>query len=304
MALSATVPTPQLDPEFACLPLDAATDAAIASALALGAQHADVRIIRTRTGLLSTRDAKKESGLDDAALSMGLRVIADGCWGFAATATITAEAAAALGHQAVALAKFSKPLATREVFLASEPTHQGTWFSAYEMDPFDVPESERLAVLTDRSAELMSAGVNHVDAWIRQVRECVFYADSRGTRVTQQRIRLEAQWDATIVDAASGKFETMSTTAPPVGRGWEYVLGGGSTVGGARPWNWADELQQLPDRLREKLSAPSVEPGRYSLVIDPTNLWLTIHESIGHATEFDRALGYEANYAGTSFATP
>jgi TldD protein len=88
----------------------------------------------------------------------------------------------------------------------------------------------------------------------------------------------------------------MSTIAPPVGRGWEYLTGTG--------WDWDAELDELPELLREKLSAPSVEAGRYDLVIDPTNLWLTIHESIGHATELDRALGYEANYAGTSFATP
>jgi TldD protein len=87
----------------------------------------------------------------------------------------------------------------------------------------------------------------------------------------------------------------MRTVAPPVGRGWEYLLGDG--------WNFEAELGLLPEHLAEKLKAPSVQPGSYDLVIDPTNLWLTIHESIGHATELDRALGYEAAYAGTSFAT-
>ena len=93
----------------------------------------------------------------------------------------------------------------------------------------------------------------------------------------------------------SGRFETMRTLAPPAGRGWEYLTGTG--------WDFPAELAQLPELLAEKLAAPSVEPGRYDLVVDPTNLWLTIHESIGHATELDRALGYEAAYAGTSFAT-
>jgi len=81
-----------------------------------------------------------------------------------------------------------------------------------------------------------------------------------------------------------------------VGRGWEYLTGTG--------WDFPGELAQLPELLAEKLAAPSVQAGRYDLVIDPSNLWLTIHESIGHATELDRALGYEAAYAGTSFATP
>ncbi len=89
----------------------------------------------------------------------------------------------------------------------------------------------------------------------------------------------------------------MRTLAPPMGRGWEVLAGD-------EVWNWTDELAQLPSHLAEKVKAPSVTAGPTDLVIDPTNLWLTIHESIGHATEYDRAIGYEAAYAGTSFATP
>ena len=298
-----TVASRVIHPTFLALPLTACADAAIAAGTAAGASHVDIRVISNRTGMVSARDARKESSADDTALSMGVRVIVDGCWGFAAADTVNPETAAALARTAVALARVSRPLATIPVELAPEPAHQGVWVSAYEIDPFDVPESDRLAVLTDRSAALMRAGVDHVDAWVRQVRECTFYADSGGTSVTQQRVRLEAQWDATAIDPATGAFETMSTTAPPVARGWEYVLGGGASIGGARPWDWETELSELPGHVREKLHAPSVEPGRYTLVIHPTNLWLTIHESIGHATELDRALGYEANYAGTSFAT-
>ena len=87
----------------------------------------------------------------------------------------------------------------------------------------------------------------------------------------------------------------MRPIAPPVGRGWEYLTAG--------PPTGSASSAEVPDLLAEKMVAPSVEAGRYDLVIHPTNLWLTIHESIGHATELDRALGYEANYAGTSFAT-
>ena len=92
-----------------------------------------------------------------------------------------------------------------------------------------------------------------------------------------------------------GRFETMRTLAPPAGRGYEYLTGTG--------WDFDGELAQIPALLAEKLAAPSVRAGQYDLVIDPSNLFLTIHESIGHATELDRALGYEAAYAGTSFAT-
>ena len=294
----------QVDAAFLALPLSACADAAVAAGTAAGASHVDIRVISMRTALVSARDARKESSSDEVSMSMGVRVIVDGCWGFAASDVISPTTAAQLAATAVSLARVSKPLATLPVTLAPEPVHVGSWVSDYEIDPFDVSESERLAVLTDRSAALMAAGVAHVDAWVRQVKECTFYADSAGSNITQQRIRIESQWDATAVDQVSGAFETMSTTAPPVARGWEYVLGQGATIGGARAWDWDTELSQLPSLVLEKLSAPSVEPGRYTLVIDPTNLWLTIHESIGHATELDRALGYEANYAGTSFATP
>jgi len=146
--------------------------------------------------------------------------------------------------------------------------------------------------------------VSHSTASLHAVKERVHYADLAGTRTTQQRVRIESDLTAIAVNPTSGSFETMATTAPPAGRGWEYVTGAAVTVGGARAWDWEDELAALPENLHEKTLAPSVEPGRYDLVIHPTNLWLTIHESIGHATELDRALGYEANYAGTSFATP
>ena len=89
-------------------------------------------------------------------------------------------------------------------------------------------------------------------------------------------------------------FDSTSDAPPSAGRGW-------STSPTAADWD--DEIEQVPELLAEKLKAPSVEAGSYDLVIHPSNLWLTIHESIGHATELDRALGYEANYAGTSFAT-
>jgi TldD protein len=127
------------------------------------------------------------------------------------------------------------------------------------------------------------------------VKENKFYADTNGTTTTQQRVRVHAALEAVAVDEQTGAFETMRTLAPPVGRGWEFLRGTG--------WDWDAELAALPGLLAEKLAAPSIEPGDYDLVIDPSNLWLTIHESIGHATELDRALGYEAAYAGTSFAT-
>jgi TldD protein len=129
------------------------------------------------------------------------------------------------------------------------------------------------------------------------VKEQTFYADTFGSTITQQRVRVLPNLEAVTVDAAAGSFESMRTLAPPTARGWEAVVGD-------EVWDWAGELAELPSLLAEKAKAPSVVAGPTDLVIDPTNLWLTIHESIGHATEYDRAIGYEAAYAGTSFATP
>ncbi len=295
----------EIDPEFLALPLDAAADAALAAAGAAGASHADVRVVSILTSVLRVRDGRLETALVDEDSGLAVRVLVDGCWGFAAGDAVTAAAGAALAGRAVALARTSAPLATRRVELAPEPVHLGTWVSPYETDPFTVAERDRVELLATRSAALLAApGIDHVDASVTAVKERLFYADSGGTRTRQQRVRVAPEWTATTIDRASGAFEAMSTTAPPAGRGWEYLLGRGDTVGGARPWDWDSELAALPGLLAEKLRAPSVEPGRYSLVIHPTNLWLTIHESVGHATELDRALGYEANYAGTSFATP
>jgi TldD protein len=160
-----------------------------------------------------------------------------------------------------------------------------------------VPTAEKIAVLHDYSGRLLAAdGVDYVSASLHAVKEQTFYADTVGSSITQQRVRLMPALEAVTVDAGCG-FDSMRTLAPPMGRGWE-VLAGDDV------WNWTDELAQLPSQLAEKIKAPSVTPGQTDLVIDPTNLWLTIHESIGHATEYDRAIGYEAAYAGTSFATP
>ena len=295
----------QVDAEFLALPLDACSDAALSRARELGATHADVRVVSILTASTRVRDARLEGSILDDDRGLAVRVVVDGCWGFAASDRIDVDTAGALADRAVALARISAPLSTTRVELAPEPVHVGSWVSAYDVDPFEVHESERLDLLAARSAALNAhAAVSHSTASLHAVKERVHYADLSGTRTTQQRVRVESDVTAIAVDPTTGSFETMATTAPPVGRGWEYLTGAAVSVGGARAWDWDAELAALPDHLREKTRAPSVEPGRYDLVIHPTNLWLTIHESIGHATELDRALGYEANYAGTSFATP
>ena len=285
-----------VDADFLALPLASLTDAAITTAKSLGASHVDVRVERTRTGVLSLRDAKPETQSDETIIGIGVRVIVNGAWGFASSPDLSVETAKSLANTAVAMAKTSKPLSTELVSLANEPAYPNkSWVSSYEIDPFTVSDSERKDRLASLSSKLLaSSSVNHTSAMTMYVKEQKHYADSNGTSTTQQRVRIQTQIEA--ISIGEHGFESMRTLAQPAGYGWEWM---GNSI-----WNWDKEIDELPSLLAEKVKAPSVEPGRYDLLIHPSNLWLTIHESIGHATELDRAMGYEANYAGTSFATP
>ena len=288
----------RIDARFRALPLAALADAALGRARELGAAHADVRVEQLVSQSIDLRDGTVTGVDDTTVVGLAVRVVVEGVWGFASHVELTPERAAATAEQAVAVARTLAPVAIERVERAGEPVHaDAVWVSAYDVDPLTVPTREKVALLTEWSQRLLAAdGVDHVQASVEQVRENKFYADLAGTSTIQQRVRIAPSVEATTVDRAAGGFETMRTLAPPVGRGWEYLTGTG--------WNWDDELARIPELLAEKTKAPSVRAGRYDLVIDPSNLWLTIHESVGHATEYDRAIGYEAAYAGTSFATP
>lgn len=289
--------TRTVDDSFLALPLSALTDAALTRALDLGCEHADIRVERIRTQTISLRDARPEAVTDGEDLGLAVRVVHEGTWGFAAGVVLTAAEAVRLAEQAVAVATVSAAINTDRVELAPEPVYaDATYVSEYEVDPFGLPDTEKTALLTEFSERLLAAdGVEHVQSSCMHVKEQKYYADTAGTRTRQQRVRIHPEFTALTVDRATGSFESMRTLAPPAGRGWEYLTGDS--------YDWRTELAEIPELLREKTKAPSVEAGRYDLVIHPSNLWLTIHESIGHATELDRALGYEAAYAGTSFAT-
>ncbi len=286
---------PDVDESFLALPRHELAEAALQRASDLGATYAEFRIERIKSEWIALRDSVLESAADDEDLGLAVRVIHDGTWGFAAGVALTEDEAVQVAEQAVNMAQVSRPINAEAIELADEPVYDdATWVSSYEIDPFTVSRAEKVALLTDYSDRLFKAeGVAHVSVRVAMIHECKFFENTAGTSYTQQRVRIGP--DITAHAVQEDRFDSMSSCAPPAGRGWEYMTGTG--------WNWDEELAQIPGWLAEKMAAPSVEPGSYDLVIDPTNLWLTIHESIGHATELDRALGYEANYAGTSFAT-
>jgi len=291
------MPAHDVDASFLALPLRRLADAALQRARDFGVEHADFRLERLRSQDLRLRDGAVEGAHDGEQLGFAVRVILDGTWGFAASVELSAESAIRTTEEAVRVAQVSTAISSERIELADEPVYDDvSWVSSYEIDPWSVPVADKIANLADWSHRLLGTGpVAHVAASLGQVIENKFYADLAGTSTTQQRVRLHPSLEAHGTDDATGRFDSIRTIAPPVGRGWEYLVDG--------TYDWDAELAQIPDLLAEKLSVKSVDAGVYDLVIHPSNLWLTIHESIGHATELDRALGYEANYAGTSFAT-
>jgi len=286
-----------IDDRFLALPRHELADAALARASQLRAEHADFRLELLRDQALHLHDGHLESSREGETSGFAVRVVVDGSWGFAAGVELTTDEAARVAAQAVEVARTSRAINNEPVELADESVYQNaSWVSSYEVNPFDVPNADKEERLRDWSARLLAAdGVSHVDAQLLAVQENKFYADLAGTTTVQQRVRIAPELTAVWVDPEGGRFDTMRTLGPAAGRGYEYLDGAG--------WDWDRELEEMPSLLLEKARAPSVEAGSYDLIVDPSNLWLTIHESIGHATELDRALGYEANYAGTSFAS-
>ncbi len=286
-----------IDPEFLALPRYRLAEAALDRARALGVQHADFRLERNRSQRISVRDGQLLGVADSVDLGMAVRVVHRGAWGFASGVALDTAEAERLAEAAVRAAEVASTMTSRAVQLAPEPVHADElWVSAYDIDPFGVPTRDKVGLLGDWTRELAAdPRVEHAQGSIGQWRDVKFYADLDGTTTTQQRVRVHPEVEVSGSDADRGIFDTMRTIGPPAGRGWEYLTGTGH--------DWVGDLAALPRLLEEKLHAPSVVAGPHDLVVHPSNLWLTIHESIGHATELDRALGYEASYAGTSFAT-
>jgi TldD protein len=305
VADTAANPAGRIDPEFTAYPLTELTASALQRAADLGAHHADFRAERILAQQIMLSDGTPETVYDTDVLGLAVRVVVDGTWGFAAAVDMTPDAAARAAAEAVQVARIAAAINTERIELADEPAHGDvSWVSAYQVDPFEASLTDKVELLTDWSARLLAnERIAHVDAMLLQVRDCKFYSDG-ATTALQQRVRLHPVLTCVAVEP-DGRFETMRTLAPPAGRGLEY-LGGSpwSSPGTPGAWDFPAELATMPGLVAEKLAAPGVRPGRYDLVIDPSNLWLTIHESIGHATELDRALGYEAAFAGTTFATP
>jgi TldD protein len=225
---------------------------------------------------------------------LGVRVIAQGAWGFAASSRVEAAEGERAALRAVDIAKAGSKILERPVQLAPTPVNVDVWQTPLTKDPFKIPLADKAELLLALNAEALKVkGVKYARSYYAGLGEWKLFANSEGASIEQNITRLYPGLEATAVDTTSGEFQTRETDAAPAQAGWEYVEELGLLA----------QARRVGEEAVEKLKGVAVKPGRRDLILDPTNLWLTIHESVGHPTELDRALGYEANMAGTSFAT-
>ncbi|HEX7843934.1 MAG TPA: TldD/PmbA family protein [Kofleriaceae bacterium] len=275
--------------------LDDLVKRALGAATKAGASYADVRVVRIRRENIATREDRIERVASTEDYGVGVRVIAGGAWGFAATPSVTAADAERVARDAVATAKANASLMKRPVTLAPVPANVDVWQTPLTKDPFKIPLEDKAELLLAINREAMKVpGVKFATSQYGAVAEWKLLASTDGAYLEQEIVRLGPGYQVTAVDDKRGEFESCSHQLPPRQAGWEYVE--------AAPL--VADARRIAEAAVEKLKAPSVAPGKKDLLLDPSNMWLTIHESIGHSTELDRALGYEANFAGTSFATP
>ncbi|MEN5060857.1 TldD/PmbA family protein [Luteimonas sp. TWI1416] len=287
-------------------------DAGLNAATAAGASYCDVRVGRYLRQFVMTREDKVQNVVSTESTGVGVRVVAGGAWGFAATNTLTEQGVAEAARQAVAIALANAKVQTAPVQLAPvKGVGEVAWRTPIARNGMEVPVKDKVDLLLGVNAAALSAGASFVNSTLFLVNEQKYFASTDGSYIDQDVHRIWAPMTVTAIDKASGKFRTREGLSAPMGMGFEYLDGAaaGKIVSPNGVVNYSTSYDMREDAIaaarqaQEKLRAPSVKPGRYDLVLDPSHTWLTIHESIGHPLELDRVLGYEANYAGTSFAT-
>ena len=287
-------------------------DDVLTAARAAGASYCDVRIGRYLNQFVITREDKVQNVVNTESTGAGIRVIVDGAWGFAATNDLSQAGVVKAARQAAAIAKANAKVQTAPVRLAKAPAYgEVSWKTPIRKNAMEVPIKDKADLLLGVNAAAMAAGASFVNSMLFLVNEQKYFASTDGSYIDQDVHRIWAPMTITAIDKASGKFRTREGLSAPMGMGFEYLDGDAgqkfATPNGVINYGLSYDMKEdaiaAAKQAKEKLKAPSVKPGKYDLVLDPSHTWLTIHESVGHPLELDRVLGYEANYAGTSFAT-
>jgi TldD protein len=253
-------------------------------------------VSRNRSQTVSTRERRVQGLADNDTFGFGVRTLVNGAWGFAASSVVTREEVARIAKQAADQARANRSALIRPVVLApAKPVTNGTWRGPAKIDPFDIPIEEKVALLLQANeAALAVRGARFVSSAMFFLREEKTYANTEGTYTVQTIYRTSPSISVTAVSPDNSDFQSRQADFAPRGMGYEHVLDS----------RLVESAPRCAEEAVQKLGARSVEVGRYDLVLHPTHLGLTIHESIAHPTELDRAYGYEANYAGTSFVAP
>jgi TldD protein len=286
-------------------------DVALNAARSKGATYTDVRIGRYLNQYVITREDKVENLVNTESYGVGIRVIANGSWGFAATDKMDKDGIAKAAELAVAIAKENARLLTEPVQLAPQKGYgEVSWKAPIEKNAFEVPMKEKVDHLLAVNDAAMKGGADYVNSILFMVNEQKYFASTDNSYIDQDIHRIWPTFFITKINKETGKFETRNALSAPIGMGYEYLdakpenkIQAPSGILYKGRYDMIEDAKQGAVQVGEKLKAKSVEPGKYDLVLDPSHLWLTIHESCGHPTELDRVLGYEANFAGTSFLT-
>jgi TldD protein len=285
-------------------------DVALNTAKAKGATYADIRIGRYLNQFVITRENKVLNVVNTESFGVGIRVLANGCWGFAASNVVTKEGVAKTAERAVAVAKANAKIGGAPVELAPQKGYgEVSWKTPIEKSAFEVPIKEKVDLLLNANAIAMQGGANFVNSTLFTVNEQKYFASTDGSYIDQDVHRIYPAFNVTKIDSAAGSFETRRSLSSPVGMGYEYLTPldsekvAGITTRYKKRYDILEDIKAATQQVKDKITAKSVDPGKYDMVLDPSHLWLTIHESVGHPTELDRVLGYEANFAGTSFLT-
>ncbi|MBD2756485.1 TldD/PmbA family protein [Spirosoma validum] len=287
-------------------------DIALNAAKSKGATYADVRIARYLRQYLFTREKKVQNLVNSESYGIGIRVIANGTWGFAATNEMTPESIARCAEEAVDMAKANAEIQLEPVVLAPQKgVGEQTWKTPIQKNAFEIPVKEKIDLLMDVNGAALKNGASFVTSNIFFVNEQKYFASTDGSYIDQDIHRMWPTFTVSAISKQTGRFKSRDALSAPIGMGYEYlsdnpaekiVIPNGPTVY-RYAYNMIEDATAAALQAKEKLTAKSVPAGKYDMILDPSNLGLTIHESVGHPLELDRVLGYEANLAGTSFAT-
>ncbi len=271
------------------------TDRALATAAVRGAEYADVRIVRRRDESIAVKTGRVEGVSSGQSEGFGIRVLVDGAWGFASSSRLETAEVDRVAAQAVRIARASATALRNRVRLDDRPPAHGTYATPVTEDPFEVPLETRIGDLLE--ADRIAAGVKgiaYTESTYAAQREWKTFAASDGSFTEQTITHVGAGIEANAIEGDDHQRRSY----PDAGGGWqaaghEYVRG----------LHLAEHAGALAEEAVELLTAPQCPSGRSTIVLDPSQLYLQIHESCGHPTELDRVFGTEASYAGTSFLT-